>query len=145
MKDDRLQPITSDQEIVTTECHTLLLEAVLTATGSLSVRLAGSMTVLPDSYGFLTGDCTQVAVKVQFPCVGGSLTVSTSTSDTAVYPDSDGDCSITFYRSSPDEFDVDFSIPAPKPTTLVPRPGVPSKRVKLVPKIGYPPPDSGDK
>lgn len=145
MNDDSLQPITSDKETTPTGCHTLLLATVMATDGSLIVQLAdASGTVLPDRYSFLTGSYTQVAVTVRFPSLGGSLTVAPGTTSASTYTDSDGDCSITFYRASPDEFDVDFSMPTPKPTTLRPKPVVPTKRVRLLPKIGYPPPDSGE-
>jgi hypothetical protein len=145
MSSDTLEPAIVDLDPKTTECFTLRLETALAADGSLIVRVANSTVALPDEYGFLTRDYTQVAIEVKFPSQGGMLTVSTNTSDAILYTDSDGDHSITFYRGSPDAFDVDFSMKAPTPTRpLGPTPGVPSKRVRLLPKIGYPPPDGGE-
>jgi hypothetical protein len=146
MNDDSIEPFITDPEPKSAGCYPLLLTAEVGATGII-LRLAGSTTEIPTEYAFWTGDCTQVSITVRFETTDGVVVVGTGTT-AVVHSDTDGDCSITFQRSSPDLFDVEVKIVAgstPKtPTGLAPKPGVPSRKVKLAPKIGYPPPDSGD-
>lgn len=150
MSDKSFQPIEADLQNETTGCWPLMIDAEVTATGII-LKLAATGQEIRAEHEFLTESCTRVSVTIRFPTTGGKVTVIDATSS-VVHTDTDGDRSITFYRSSPDLFDADVGIQSstatPKspsePQSLAPKPGIPNKRVKLQPKIGYPPPTSGD-
>ena len=136
----------------TIACHPFQIDVTLAADSSLVLTLAGSTIQISDNQTIYTGECPQIAVTVKFPGLGGGTLDVYEGTAVATLADTDGDGLITFERSSPSTFEIDvkYQVKVPprvtKPgTSLAPKPVVPSRRVKLMPKIGYPPPDREDK
>jgi hypothetical protein len=142
-----IEPITEEPAIITGGCYALTLDVQLDATAT-ALTLTDGKLLVPDRYTVWTTDCSQVSITVRFPTAGGVVTVGAGTPEVTVYHDTDGDLSITFERPSPSEFDVDVTIqqsaPPRGPEDLRPKPVAPTRKVRLLPKIGYPPPDAGE-
>jgi hypothetical protein len=101
-----------------------------------------------DPYTFYTGTLSQVEVRVYFPAPSGLLYFAGTT-----YPDSDGNCIISANCVASGEFEVEPILPSTATsesesagTTALPvgGPRAPTTRVRLMPKMGYPPSGGDD-
>jgi hypothetical protein len=135
-----------------TTIYQLRLDAVLDAASNcLVLNLRGATAPLPSSYSFYTGTLSSVQVTVYMPAPGGSLVFAGST-----YADTDNNKIIVVQCTASGEYEIEAFMPPTvitKPvdgpetmgeTSLRSKPQAPSTRVKLVPKIGYPPSGDGD-
>jgi hypothetical protein len=139
--------------MATTTMYKLKLDAVPDASNCLVLRLQGGTSPLPSLYTFYTGTFRQVEVTVFFPMAGGSLYFAGTT-----YSDSDGNNVIVVQCAVSGEIEIEAISPSSATPTVtraeeadttespshVAPPLAPGVRVRLMPKIGYPPSGGGD-
>jgi hypothetical protein len=147
--------------MATTTKYILKLDAYYDANNCLLLRVQGTTAPLPTPYSFYTGTLSQVEVRVYYPAPSGLLYFAGTT-----YPDSDGNSIISVNCVAGGEFEVEPILPstaAPTTTTqakevsllesdgttegagtTAPVRRAPSTRVRLMPKMGYPPSGGGD-
>jgi hypothetical protein len=135
-----------------TNTYQLKLDAVLDAVNAcLMLRLRDASAPLPSTFNFYTGRTNLVQVTVYLPSPGGSLFF-----DGTTYLDSDNNKIIVVQCPASGEHEIEAFLPSAALVTkpgdletesepsLLRKPQAPSTRVKLVPKIGYPPTSGED-